>query len=235
MGFRSNLLSGKFGLRRMSRRKEDTSERSAEATVLRALHLAARRSSPHKATLRANMARAISVIEASMFGLTQISELIDECEQLCKSAHKADNPEKYSLLSARYKEVVSEIDLIATSCGHSGVHLIGEVNTVFEVDLGEPGWFNFKLPHINLTSGPKGLALPDPDHAFGNPESLKQFDRHLGMVRSRLDKSVQIFRDHGENLAKRLALVLEGTYTEEHEFNDVPETTVSPLGRRTFR
>ena len=61
-----------------ARRKNDSHDACAEAEVLKALHLMARRSSPHKAAARASMARAISVIEASMLGLYHIEELVNE-------------------------------------------------------------------------------------------------------------------------------------------------------------
>ncbi len=75
-----------FGLLKFKSRKETNTETdgrssdtiSAEVAVLHALHLAARRSSPHKAATRAGIARAIAVIEAATLGLCHICELIAE-------------------------------------------------------------------------------------------------------------------------------------------------------------
>jgi hypothetical protein len=226
VGLTNILHNAGKGVHQVSRRKSDGNETGAEATVLRALHLAARRSSPHKASTRASMARAISVIEASMLGLTLIEELINECESLCQSGLETDDAEKHSLLAARYESVLVEINAIAEGCGHAGAHLLGEKGSVLEVELGEPRNFTLKLPTINLTVGARGLALPEPNRAFADASALAQFERHIGLVKMRLEKSASIFRDHAEDIAKRLAWVLEGSYAEAGE--------TKPRGRNAF-
>jgi len=211
------------------RRKGEVDDRSAEAAVLKALHLMARRSSPHKASARASMARAISVIEASMLGLCHIEELVTECHTLCQTGLTSNNQEKRNALSRRYEDVITELNAIAKGTGHAGFNLIGEVGAVFEVELGETNDFKLKLPNINLTAGPQGLALPKPEHAFADVESLKQFDRHLGFVRDRLEKTTAVFKEHGADVTKRLALILEGSYAEKHELKGGPTAPLAPV------
>jgi hypothetical protein len=230
-GLSKKLLKKQSSARSTARRKGDEDERGPEASVLKALHIMARRSSPHKASTRANMARAISVVEASMLGLCHIEELINECLSLCNSARETDDKSKRALLAERYADIIDELNAIAESTGHGGHHLIGGNSRTFEVDLGEQARFKLKLPHINLTAGPRGLALPKPARAFESAASLAQFDRHLALVKDRLERSASIFREHGTDLSKRLALVLEGAYAEVHELTEDSPVSARPLAK----
>jgi len=216
------FFGGRFSNLRGARRRSDCNERSAEAIVLRALQIMARRSSPHKASTRASIARAISVIEASTLGLSHIEELIDECQGLCQSGLESDDKNKWALLAARYEEVVVELNAVARGYGHAGHHLIDDSTDMLEVELTEPDHFTLRLPHINLTAGNRGLALPAPTQVFESTEALEQFNRHLALVRERLDKSAAIFGENAADLSKRLALLLEGTYAEEFDLTDGP-------------
>ncbi len=202
-----------------ARRKSDTDSESVEAEVLKALSVMARRSSPHRATSRASMARAIGVIEGSMLGLRHIEELVEECFALCRSGLDEKKAENRSRLAERYAVIIDELDAIANGTGHGSVHLIGETSSILEVELGEPRSYKLKLPHINLTAGPSGLALPQPSQAFESTGSLKHFERHLKLVKDRLTRSAEIFQDHASDLAKRLALLLEGSFAESHELD----------------
>lgn len=189
----------------------------------------ARQSSPHKASARSGIARAISVIEASMLGLDQINELISECVSLCQAGLQTESRNKRDLLAERYGEILEELNAIAQGTGHAGCHLIGDTSCILEVELGEPGEFKLKLPHINLTAGSRGLALPKPARAFETTDTLGHFERHLKLVAERLNKSEHIFRDHAADLAKRLALLLEGPYQED---GDLPEGSIRPTHLR---
>lgn len=215
--------------KRKARRKSDSESADAEVTVLRALHVTARRSSPHKAAVRAGIARAISVIEASTLGLCHIKELIDECQALCRSGLTTDNLNKRALLADRYTEALAELDAIAQATGHGGFHLINDSSCTCEVSLGDPDNLTLKLPHINLTTGPRGLALPKAGQAFTSTQALEGLDNHLMLVQRRIEKAAVIFREHGADLATRLALVLEYAIPEGHELDDVPQATDEPL------
>lgn len=223
--FRLPRLGGRPQSRRTARRKGDSEEHSAEATVLKALHVMAKQSSPHKASARAGFARAITVIETSMVGLSDIKVLVDECQSLCIAGIETNARGKRDLLATRYAEIVEELNAVAQGTGHAGCHLIGDASCILEVDLGEPGQFKLKLPHINLTSGTRGLALPKPNRTFESKESLEQFARHLNLVQERLEKTEMIFRDHAADLSKRLAMILEGAYVEDDR---TPKGRISP-------
>jgi len=166
-----------------------------------------------------------------MLGLCHIEELINECMSLCKSARETDDTNKRTLLAERYADIIDELNAIAESTGHGGYHLIGDTSFTLEVATGEPAQFKLKLPHINLTAGPRGLALPKPTRAFESAASLAQFDRHLALVKARLERSAAIFREHGTDLSKRLALVLEGAYAEIHELTEDNPISARPLAK----
>lgn len=225
--FLGERLSGLRG----TRRRSDGNERNAEASVLRALQVMARRSSPHKASTRASIARAISVLEASIMGLGQIQELIDECQDLCQSGLETQDAKKHALLATRYEEVINELNAVAQGYGHAGHHLIDDSSEMLEVDLTEPDHFTLRLPHINLTAGSRGLAMPKPTQVFESKEALEQFNRHLMLVRERLEKSAAIFNEHATDLAKRLALLLDGAYAEKYELAGGPTEPMSFVQR----
>lgn len=217
-----SFLGERLPTLRGARRKSDGSERNAEASVLRALQIMARRSSPHKASTRASIARAINVVEASIMGLSHIEELITECQGLCNAGLETDDPKKRSLLATRYEEAIAELNAVAQGYGYAGHHLIDDSTHMLEVEVTEPEHFTLRLPHINLTAGNRGLALPNPSQVFESTEALNQFNRHLVLVRERLEKSATIFGDNAADLAKRLALSLEGAYAEKHELSGGP-------------
>ncbi len=221
-----------FGLlkRKNGRDKSDLSPRrssdhtDAEVAVLNALHLAARRSSPHKAATRANIARAIGTIEAAMLGLCQIKDLIYEAQKLSIAGLALQDADQRTLLAMRYGEVITELNAIASATGHGGVHLINDSTDVAEVCLTSPGeCIHIQLPHINLTAGPRGLSLPKPSRAFTSLQDLENLSKHLTLVAERLDKSAEIFRQQGAELSKRLALILEGTIPAETELKGIPQ------------
>lgn len=218
--------SGKNAGRPTDRRTSDSLD--AEIAVLNALHLAARRSSPHKAATRAGIARAIAAIEAATLGLCHICELIEEAKELCQSGLTTDEAIMRNMLADRYTDVIKELNAIASATGHCGVHLINNSNHTLEVHLCEKNDLKMKLPHINLTAGPNGLALPKAARAFNSMQDLEQLHTHLELVSDRLDKSAVVFRQHGADLSKRLALVLEGTIPESHELKGVPFSATAP-------
>lgn len=218
------VLCGRPSIRRGARRSSDADHRGAEATVLRALQVMARRSSPHKASTRASIARAISVVEASIMGLSQIEELVEECQELANAGLDTEDTRKRTLLAERYEAVLAEVNAVAQGYGHAGHHLIDDSTEMLEVELTEPDHFTLRLPHINLTASTRGLALPKPAQAFESRESLEQFNRHLALVRERLEKSADIFGEHAKDLARRLALLLDGAYGQEFEPSSSPMT-----------
>jgi len=227
-----------FGNRREklkgAQRKSDSSDENVEAVVLKALHVMAQRSSPHSASTRASMARAISVLEASTLGLSHIEELVDESRSLCLSGLEQEDAGKRELLAERYADIIIELDAVAKGTAHGGVHLIGNERSTLEIDLGDPNMFKLKLPHVNLTSGPQGLALPAPARAFESTASLKQFDRHLALVKDRLAHTTHTFEAHATDLAKRLALILEGAFADGGELADgrtEPARAPAPMER----
>jgi len=207
---------------RGSRRRSDGIDRSAEASVLRALQVMARRSSPHKASTRASLARAVSVVESAIMGLSQIKELVDECQGLSTSGLESTDPKKRELLAGRYEEVIAEMNAVAQGYGYAGHHLIDDSSDMLEVDMTEPEHFTLRLPHINLTAGNRGLALPKPSQVFESADTLEQFNRHLVLVRERLEKSATIFNENAADLSKRLALLLDGAYVDKHELSEGP-------------
>jgi|GEM_PF-1917408 len=207
-----------------TRRKSDAGTEAVESVVLKALHLMAKRSSPHRATTRASMARAISLIEASLLGLRHIEELVDECVTQCHAGLETEDKSKRAALAERYSAIIVELNAIAKGTGHAGHHLIGDESSSLVVDPGSTDASKLKLPQINLTAGASGLALPKPSHVFEEIESLKQFDRHLSLVKDRLARSRDIFEAHAADIATRLALLLEGAYAMGDELDDGPTT-----------
>ncbi len=208
---------------RASRRISDGEEGEAEIAVLDALQVAARRSSPHKASTRAGIARAISIIEAATLGLCHITELVDEAEALCCSGLATEDTAKRALLGERYAEVLAEVRAVAEATGHGGVHLINNSGNTFEVNLCPSVEFKMKLPHINLSPGPKGLALPKVTRAFASTQGLEHLKAHLTLVQNRLEHSARIFCEHGGELARHLALVLEHAIPNQQELRGVPQ------------
>ena len=210
------------------RRSSDRDNTNAEVAVLQALHLSARRSSPHSAATRAGIARAIGVIEAATLGLCHIHELISETTELCHAGLASDDLTKRNMLADRYGDVLKELNAIASATGHGGVKLIDETCDTIEVILCDREDHRMKLPHIDLTAGPNGLALPKPSRAFGSSQELEMLRTHLVLVTDRLEKAAGIFRDNGANLSKRLALVLEGTIPDGDELKGIPFSATVP-------
>jgi len=225
-----------FGLLKFRSRKNDSalSDRrssdvmDAEVAVLNALHLSARRSSPHMAATRAGIARAIGVIEAATLGLCHIVELIDEAKELCASGIATEDASMLNMLAERYGAVIKELNAIAAATGHGGVQLIDDSLQSIEVHLCHREDLKVKLPHINLTAGAKGLALPKPARAFQSAQDLEQLRAHLDLVTERLDKAAGTFRQHGADLSKRLALILEGTIPDGDELKGIPFSATVP-------
>ncbi len=205
------------------RRRADSRTADAEVAVLRALHNAARRSSPHRAAVRAEIARAISIVESATIGLSHIRELIDESEGLCRSALESDNASKRALIADRYDTVLREIDAIARATGHSGINLIDDSHSTLTVRIADAQDIRMSLPHVVLTVGPRGLAMPRASKSFASEEGLQALADHLGLARTRLDKAAELFRDHASDLCKRLAFVLNGTVLSAEDLKDVPD------------
>lgn len=211
------------------RRSADSHAADAEVAVLKALHNAARRSSPHSAAVRAEISRGIAVVEAATMGLSHIRELADEAEGLCRSALESDSAAKRALIAERYEAALMEIDAIARATGHSGVNLIDESNATLTLRITDGQDIRISLPHVVLTSGSRGLAMPKAARAFASDATLEALADHLGLVRARLDKAAALFRDHASDLCKRLAFVLNGTVLSAEDLKNVPD---GPLPKR---
>ncbi len=201
------------------RRRADKNATSGEFAVLAALHNAARRSSPRRAGVRAQIARAIAIVESATMGLCLIRELIDESEGLCRSALESDVPAKRALIAERYDMVLKEINAIAKATGHSGVHLIDESNSTITVRVVDGQNICLSLPHVVLTSSARGLAMPKAAKAFASDTNLRTLGDHLELARARLDDAATLFRDHASDLSKRLAFVLNGTVMNGEDLN----------------
>lgn len=211
------------------RRSADRAAADAEVSVLKALHNAARRSSPHRAAVRAEISRGIAVVEAATMGLSHIRELVDEVEGLCRSARESDSAAKRALIAERYEAALAEIDAIARATGHSGVNLIDESNATLTLRVTDGQDIRISLPHVVLTAGSRGLAMPRAARAFASDDSLTALADHLGLARNRLDKAAALFRDHASDLCKRLAFVLNGTILSAEDLKNVPD---GPLPKR---
>lgn len=228
--FGLNKTNRREGDSHSPRRQVDRETSEAEVAVLRALQNSARRSSPHSAAVRADLARAIAVVEAAMLGLSQIRELVDEAEGLCRSALETEHGTRRALIAERYRNVMVEINAIANATGHNGVNLIDDSASTITVKVADGQEIRLRLPHIVLTTGSGGLALPRASRAFGSTSHLKELLAHLSLARSRLDKAASSFQEHASDLAKRLAFVLDGTVLSADELRDVPD---APMARRS--
>ena len=72
---------------------------------------------------------------------------------------RTDQPaDRFALLAKEFDSICSKIDELAALCSDRG-SLIDSSGFAMSIDVGLHGRSVIKIPHVNLTSGPEGLAL----------------------------------------------------------------------------
>ncbi len=149
--------------------------------------------------------KALDAMETTLDSIQAIEEHLDRIGSVAKYANGHTEDPSWMVMgppkASTYKKLKSEIDCAAKAARMDNINLIDNGVKALSLKMGCGDRMQFKVPQIDLTTGPKGLRLPAVYVGTYNAEKVRLLHHRIARARRRLnwakttiDRSAQVIR-----------------------------------------
>ncbi|MEM8988240.1 MAG: hypothetical protein AAGC95_16110 [Pseudomonadota bacterium] len=186
------------------RRRAEPSDVDVSIGVDRALRHAQQGESLREAADQEEVRFALHAIEAALFAIDDIRELLEEACEVTLSARESSDEAARALFAERYDEVRLAIDPIANEAEYEGASLLSKKARALDIELGPKAHFSVSAYRLDI--GEKGLDLPPPRDAFETAEEIEMALEKLDRALQRVDRAAESYCRDAQYLSGRLEL-----------------------------
>lgn len=180
-------LSGLLGRKNAREETGPLPELNVSAGVNRALRSAAESPAAPEAIDENHVREALAVIEATLFSIDKIRDIIEQACEVALSAQAVEDAGGRALLAESYDELRLSINATLDSLDERSDTLIGKSQRHQDVKLG--GKARYSISPARLDVSEAGLNLPPPRDAFATFEEISTVLEQLDTALKKADRA----------------------------------------------
>lgn len=146
--------------------------------------------------------QALMAIEAVLYALDRVREIIDQCVEIVDSANSTQEPGARALLAESYDELRLSINTIRDETDENGALLIGAEAESLDIEM--TGRARYSVASFRIDCSSKGLNLSPPADAFIENEEIESTLNKLKKIQDRLDRASAAYCRDANFLMSRL-------------------------------
>ncbi len=164
---------------------------------------------PHPDTRENPVRDALSAIEAALYAIDRVRDILEQACEVAISAKDVDDAGGRALLAESYDELRLSINDSLDKIDPRAAVLIGKGQRHIDVMLG--GRTKYSVSPVRLDVSEKGLDLPPPAEAFAHYEEIDIVLDHLDKALGRADRAAASYCRDAQYLIARMKADLENS------------------------
>ena len=191
----------------LGRRKAEDDAQLPEIDVARGLNRVLNRAQPNvkpdqTVDRNAPIRDALAAIEASLYSIDQIREVIEQSFEVVLSANDVEDVAARALLAESFDELRLSIDKIVAKADERAQPLIGKAHDQIDVNLG--GSAHYTITPMRLDISDRGLGLNPPRDAFASFDEITSVLAELDAAMAKADRAASGYCKDAQFLIGRM-------------------------------
>lgn len=195
-------LAGLLGRKGVQAEDDNAPQINAEAGLNRVLNAKPSLPPVKKSANDAPVHDALAAIEAALYSIDQIRDIIEQAYDVALSAREVEDAGGRALLAESYDDLRLSINTTIDNIDDQGASLIGKSQHHIDVPLGGKAHYSISPTRLDVSS--KGLNLDPPRDAFATFDELTQIMEELDKAIKRADRTAAGYCRDAQYLIARL-------------------------------